>query len=48
MIESFYSFIQNFDFFNDIASVKKTELDFSLILSNVVCDQCIHFMFIAM
>ena len=40
-------FIQNFIFFNDIVSVNKKELDFSLIWCNAICDQCIYFLFIA-
>ena len=33
------NFIKSFVFFNAIASVNKTELDFSLILCNAICDQ---------
>ena len=36
-IELFYNFIQSFVVFNYIASVHKTELDFSSILWNAIC-----------
>ena len=46
MIQLFYNYNQNFVFFDDIALVNKTELDFSLILCDAICDQCIYFLFI--
>ena len=46
-IASYYIFtkkmllwVLNFVFFNDTVSVSKTELDFTLILCDIVCDQC--------
>ena len=38
-IKLFNNFIQSSLFFNNIAPVIKTELDFSLILCNAICDQ---------
>ena len=36
----FDNFIQSLVFFNAIASVSSTELDFNLILCNSICDLC--------
>ena len=38
--------MKSFVFFNDIASVKKGGLDFSLILCNAIYGQCIYFLLV--